>query len=103
MVIDLHAQNQVNICKGLGKKSGKLFDCWDLLSFKASNFAKNQWKLKPDLSIRGGHKNMVHVIRCVYDPVSPFNPLPILGSSNSAVLRTKSITKKQMNQCIAEI
>ena len=24
MVIDLHAQNQVNICKRLGKKSGKL-------------------------------------------------------------------------------
>ena len=24
MVIDLHAKNQVNICKRLGKKSGKL-------------------------------------------------------------------------------
>ena len=42
MAIDLHAKNQVNICKGLEKKSGKLFDCWNLLSFNASNFAKNQ-------------------------------------------------------------
>ena len=52
MVIDLHPQNEVNIWKGLGKKSGKLFDSWNLLSFKASNFAKNQWsvtKLKLDL------------------------------------------------------
>ena len=41
MVIDLHANNQVNICKCLEKKSGKLFDRWNLLSFKASNFPKN--------------------------------------------------------------
>ena len=34
MVIDLHAQNQVNICKRLEKKSGKLFDRWNLLSPK---------------------------------------------------------------------
>ena len=46
MVIDLHAKNQVNICKDLGKKSGKLFDCWNLLSFKSNNFAKNQWRVK---------------------------------------------------------
>ena len=31
MVIDLHAKNQVNICKRLEKKSGKLFDRWNLL------------------------------------------------------------------------
>ena len=52
MVIDLHAQNEVNICKGLGKTSVKMFDSWNLLSFKASNFAKNQWsitKLELDL------------------------------------------------------
>ena len=32
MVIDLHAKNQVNIGKHLGKKSGKLFHSWTLLS-----------------------------------------------------------------------
>ena len=40
MVIDLHAKNQVNIGKLLGKKSGKLSS----LKFtkpKARNFAKN--------------------------------------------------------------
>ena len=42
MVIDFHAKNQVNICKRLEKNSGKLFDHWNLLSFKASNFAKDQ-------------------------------------------------------------
>ena len=34
MVIDLHAKNQVNICKRLEKKSVKLVDHWNLLSFK---------------------------------------------------------------------
>ena len=32
MVTDLHAKNQVNICKRLEKKSGKLFDRRNLLS-----------------------------------------------------------------------
>ena len=32
MEIDFHAKNQVNICKQLGKKSGKLFDRSNLLS-----------------------------------------------------------------------
>ena len=32
MVIDLHAKDQVNICKNLEKKSKKLFDRWILLS-----------------------------------------------------------------------
>ena len=32
MVTDFHAKNQVNICKGLEKKSGKLFDRWNLLT-----------------------------------------------------------------------
>ena len=52
MVIDFHAKNQVNICKRLEKKSGKLFDRWNLQSLKASNFAKNWWgvtKFKVDL------------------------------------------------------
>ena len=40
MMIDLHAKNQLNICKDLRKKPGKLFDCWNSLSFKASNFIK---------------------------------------------------------------
>ena len=34
MVTDLHAKNQVNIYKCLEKKSGKLFDRWNLLSQK---------------------------------------------------------------------
>ena len=45
MVIDLHAKTQVNIGKRLEEKSGKLFDSWNSLSFKASNFAKNQWSV----------------------------------------------------------
>ena len=52
LVIDLHAENQHNICKRLEKKSGKLFDRRNLLSFKASYFAKNRWsktKLKLNL------------------------------------------------------
>ena len=32
MVIDFHAKQQVNICKGLEKKSGKLFDRWTVPS-----------------------------------------------------------------------
>ena len=32
MMIDLHAKNQQNIWKGFGKRSGKLFDRWNLLS-----------------------------------------------------------------------
>ena len=34
MMIDFHAKNQVNICKRFEKKSGKLFDRWNLLSPK---------------------------------------------------------------------
>ena len=34
MVTDLYAENQVNIYKHLEKKSGKLFDRWNLLSPK---------------------------------------------------------------------
>ena len=34
MVIDLHAKNQVNICQIQEKKSGKMFDCWNLLGAK---------------------------------------------------------------------
>ena len=34
MVTDLHAKNQVNIYKHSEKKSGKLFDRWNLLSPK---------------------------------------------------------------------
>ena len=32
LVIDLHAKNQHNICKGVEKKSGKLLHQWKLLS-----------------------------------------------------------------------
>ena len=32
MMIDLHAKNQLNIYKRLGKNCRKLFDCWNLLS-----------------------------------------------------------------------
>ena len=32
MMIDLHAKNQLNICKHLGKNCRKLFDRWNLLS-----------------------------------------------------------------------
>ena len=34
LVIDLQAKNQHNICKGIEKKSGKLFHQWNLLSLK---------------------------------------------------------------------
>ena len=34
MVTDLHAKNQVNMYKRLEKKSGKLFDRWNLVSRK---------------------------------------------------------------------
>ena len=40
MVIDFHAQNQVNICKNLGKKSGKVFDRWNLLSPRSVIYPK---------------------------------------------------------------
>ena len=40
MMIGLHATNLVNICKGLGKKSGKLFDRWNLLSPRPVNLPK---------------------------------------------------------------
>ena len=32
MVIDYHAKSQLNICKCLEKKCGKLFDRWYLVS-----------------------------------------------------------------------
>ena len=34
LVIDLHAKNQHNICKGIEKKSGKLFHRRNLLSLR---------------------------------------------------------------------
>ena len=40
MVTDLHAKNEVNICKRLEKKSGKLLDRLSLLSPKPVNLPK---------------------------------------------------------------
>ena len=65
MVIDLHAKNQVNICKYLGKKSGKLIlktdrhtdertECKSKVSFSFAGKGLIKHHSNNQISLRGG-------------------------------------------------